>query len=461
MVFTEFSPFFLMMAIISFRGVRYWVVIIGIAAFFQSASPILIQGGGRMTGIPPVYALLPIGFWYFIKICLEKFSPGKQRRAAIVVNGRLFTLIVFTIIGVAGSIFLPQLFEGQAHVLPPRLGLDRGRTMLLEPSGTNFNQAFYLVCNLLLSFLIYAFLQWRLIDLATILRGVTIGVTLSLCIGFYQLLSFYTGAPWPSDFINSNKGIGQQYTQTFRGINRMSATFQEPSIMSMHFLSAFGVVGLGLQNWRLALPILLALIVSTSSLAYFGLAALFTIWLLLELPTRGARLLGPVTVLLLLILLSWAADNSFFDGQIIKTMVINKFEGGSGTARLNADMYALDAFFDTYGLGVGVGGTRASSFFFTLLATMGAFGAISFLVLMISCMIYVWRESTKNARALLFGLLSLLISWFMAIPDMSLPLVWLLVGAAMSNDLRVINQSSKTESTPSSPIQAKETYERY
>lgn len=447
MVFTEFSPFFLMLAIVSLCSVRSWVIMTGIAAFFQAASPILIQGGGRITGISPGYVLLTVGLWHFGKICLEDLSPSKQRRAAIVINGRLFTLILFTIIGVAGSLFLPRLFEGQAHIMPPRLGLDTGITERLVPSSTNFNQAFYLVCNLLLSFLIYAFLQWRLIDLVTILRGVMIGVTLSLCFGFYQLLSFYTGILWPADFINSNKGLGQAYEQSFAGLNRMSATFQEPSIMSLHFLTAFGVVGLGLQNWRLALPILLALIVSTSSLAYFGLAALFTLWLLLEFPTRGVRMLWPVSLLSVLILLSWAVDNFFFDGQIIETMVVKKFEGESGTSRLNADLFALDAFLDTYGFGVGIGSTRASSFAFTLLATMGVFGVISFLVLMMSCILYVWREPTKNARGLLFGLLGLLISWFIAIPDISLPLVWLLVGAAMSNDLIVRNRPSGAEGT--------------
>ncbi|MDD5462565.1 MAG: O-antigen ligase family protein [Methylococcales bacterium] len=434
----------------------------GIASFFQAASPILIQGGGRMIGIPPGYVLLAVGFWHFGKICLEDLTPGKQRRAAIVINGRLFTLILYTVIGVAGSLFLPRLFEGQAQIMPPGLGLDSGITERLEPSGTNFNQAFYLVCNFFLSFFIYAFLQWRLIDLATILKGVTIGVTLSLCFGFYQILSFHVGVPWPSDFINSNEGIGQQYEQTFAGLNRMSATFQEPSIMSMHFLSAFGVAALGLQNWRLALPILVALIVSTSSLAYFGLVVLLTLWILLEFPSHGIRILWPVALLSLIILLSWAVDNFFLDGQIIEFMVVKKFEGESGMSRLNADMSALDAFLDTYGFGVGIGSTRASSFAFTLLATMGVFGAISFLVLMMSCIVYVWREPTKNARGLLFGLLGLLISWFMAIPDIFLPLVWLLVGAAMSNDLIIRNRPSRADGTCSSINQnVKETNEMY
>jgi hypothetical protein len=444
MVFTEFSPFFLIMAIVSFSSVRSWVIMTGIASFFQAASPILIQGGGRMTGVSPGYILLAVGLWHFGKICFESLSL-KQRRPAIVINGRLFTFILFTAIGVAGCLFLPSLFEGQAHIMPPRLGLDTANTERLEPSGTNFNQAFYLVCNFLLSFLIYAFLQWRLIDLATILRGITIGVSLSLCFGFYQMLTFYMNVPWPDDFINSNKGIGQAYEQSFAGLNRMSATFQEPSIMSMHFLSVFGVLGLGLQNWRLALPILLALIISTSSLAYFGLAVLLTLWILLEFPSHGARMLWPISLVMLLILLGWAVDNFFLDGQIIEFMVVKKFEGESGMSRLNADLLALDAFLDTYGFGVGIGSTRASSFAFTLLATTGVFGVISFLVLMMSCIVYIWREPTKNARGLLYGLLGLLISWFIAIPDISLSLVWLLVGAAMSNDLS--NLPSETEST--------------
>src|ERR1700759_808910 len=63
---TLFTPFFLLFVLYACLGERQWVVATLVAAFFQAASPLLLAGGGRITGIQTAYALLPLGVMHLV-----------------------------------------------------------------------------------------------------------------------------------------------------------------------------------------------------------------------------------------------------------------------------------------------------------------------------------------------------------------------------------------------------------
>ena len=99
MLFTDFLPAFLVMALFAFKGPRAWLAVTAIAAFFQAATPIVLGVGGRAAGLAPAYALLPIGVWHGLGLL---FRMGRAPRGArpFAMTGRFGLLALFTAIGV-------------------------------------------------------------------------------------------------------------------------------------------------------------------------------------------------------------------------------------------------------------------------------------------------------------------------------------------------------------------------
>jgi hypothetical protein len=75
---TWFLPIFAVLFAYACRGQRQWVAATVVASFFQAASPILVSGGGRLSGLQTAYALLPIGAVQFV---LRSFQLNRERKS--------------------------------------------------------------------------------------------------------------------------------------------------------------------------------------------------------------------------------------------------------------------------------------------------------------------------------------------------------------------------------------------
>lgn len=427
MYLTAFLPFFLLLVLYAFRGPAQWAIATGIAAFFQAATPILVFAGGRASGLAPAYCLLFVGLWHVYG--MARARSGRYARQ-FDFPAATWWLLGFTVIGVVGAIVWPRFFEGWVRALPSREGLGSGFVEPVRPVGTNYIQAFYLLCNFLL-FAVSAYLvQIGAVTRETMIKGVVSGAVISVTIGVYQLVAYHFGLPWPSGVINSNIGVAQLLDQTALGFKRMSSTFLEPSQMALHLLGVFGIVGLGLRRKWLGGMVLAALMISTSSTAYFGLAILLIIWTALDLPARGLKVLPIALAILVVVPGTLVVDHLLTGGRLAEGLIFRKFEGGSGESRLYADWLAMRTFFDSYGLGVGVGSARASSIFATLAATTGIPGLLAFGAFVVAVLRGVGRSPDDRERALLFGLIGLLVGWAISTPDLVFPLFWVLAGVA-------------------------------
>ena len=203
MYFTAFFPFFLLLVIYALRGPSQWAIATGIACFFQSATPILVLAGGRVAGLAPAYSLLFVGLWHVYWLMRARTRLNARRFEFPQATWWLFS---FTVIGIAGAVLWPRFFEGWVRALPSREGLGSGFVEPVRPSGTNYIQAFYLLCNFLL-FAISAYaLQIRVVSREVFLKGIALGAVTSVLIGIYQLVAYHFGLPWPSGIINSNVG---------------------------------------------------------------------------------------------------------------------------------------------------------------------------------------------------------------------------------------------------------------
>jgi len=92
----------------------------------------------------------------------------------------------------------------------------------------------------------------------------------------------------------------------------------------------------------------------------------------------------------------------------------------SWAVRLVADMYALQVTYNTFGIGVGLGSTRASSLVSTMLSTIGVAGFASFIIM-------IWRffqNELGDYFWLKWAALGMILNMAFGVPDLSFPLLW-------------------------------------
>jgi hypothetical protein len=203
---------------------------------------------------------------------------------------------------------------------------------------------------------------------------------------FADLATFYTGTSSVLDFIrNGNYAILDKVTAG--GLRRISGTYTEASFYASNALAMlafmFSFYQTGIRK-RLAglysLVLFGLLMLSTSTTAYVGLA-LYGAWVgfsyLLDLSKKG-RIKRSILALSgagVLAVFAFGLFCAFADGaHLIQQMVFEKLDSSSGIERASWNRTAWNAFLESYGLGVGIGSTLASSFVLVLLSNAGAIG---------------------------------------------------------------------------------------
>lgn len=429
MEITAFLPFFIVLMIWAMRSQNAWLTATGFACYLQGASPILLTAGGRLSGMAPAYMLLSVGVFHYLRES-SRFTSREQRFAVSRLSTPHLWLWAFTLIGVVGAVLLPRVFNGIAHAMPTRGSLDFNSMVPVRPSGTNYIQAFYLILNLMIFSMAARVAVGSKDGMNSALRGIALGLAFACIMGIYQLIAYYGGLPWPSGIINSNRGVGQFPGQMAGTIKRISSTFWEPSLLGYNFVGSIGVFLLGARNLRLGVAALCVLLLSTSSLGYFGLIALLGVWLLMDRRTAPRIKYRAVAAIVLVCAAFLIVDQLVLDGQVLTKMVLDKADSSSGVGRSRANQLALFTFFESAGLGVGVGSARASSFLATLLATTGLPGVLTFAGFAVSLILACLRKADRLSMELGYGLIGFLIVWSIAIPDTIQPLFWFIAGIA-------------------------------
>jgi hypothetical protein len=421
---TAFFPIFLGLMVYACRGRHQWMMATIVGSFLQGATPILITAGGRLSGLQTAYGLIPIGIFYFI---VDAYAAKGKPPRRLGISAPLAFAAALALISICGAILLPRLFKGEVHVLPPNVGY---RETLLRPSGGNLIQAFYAACNFVLFYLLFDYLVRVPLSAASCLRAFTTGAWMAVIIGVYQVAASVVHLPWPDLIINSNLGVGQHYSQGAYGFVRMSSTFLEPSFLALHFLALFALFSIQPGKRLLPALLLMCLVISTSATAAAGLILFGAIWTLIELPRLNIRTISLLMIVGGLLLGSLLAVY-MASGKLLGIDAITaKLASHSGSYRTLADRVTIKTFLDSWGLGVGVGSTRSSSFLVTFAASDGVPGLIclgSFLYIVISRSL---RSVSAESRSWGFALIAFLLAWIIGVPDMAIPMVWLLSALA-------------------------------
>jgi hypothetical protein len=409
---------------------------------FQAAS-VLNLGGGFAFGLSP----------YFFTASLVAFRIGlKWHRGRIrfergeFAQNHLQIAAVFIGWCVISAFILPVLFAG-IPVDSPRAGAESVfyLALPLRWSFSNAGQAGYMLLNF---FTLLALVN-SCVDgsVRPLTEAFSYSGLIVLVVGFYQLLSFHSGVPFPTSFFNSNVAWAQNYNQMIgSGWHRVSATFVEPSAAG-GFLSGWLLFEFIMANWsstERARHWVFALLGCVMSLATTSSAAYLTIGLMLvfmvarltfEVVARNRILIRMGKTVLAMVLASAVFLFLGHDPHLLDAVLWHKSTSSSAVVRFATVWRALGVVQDTYGLGAGLGSNRAFGTVAYVGSNLGLFGLFMFFYLMVHLFLGVVRglritSTSPDDRVVLIAcavaLVAHLLGSAVAGAEISDPVLWVL-----------------------------------
>lgn len=250
---------------------------------------------------------------------------------------------------------------------------------------------------------------------------------------------FLSDQPWYDAELRNFAGAGYNpFEQRHYGV------FPEPSYLASFCVSAlvyFVVVAILKTGRRRVGSLLWAALAAVNLLAAASGTAIAALVVL----AAGAGLIGvyrlvsgraPLPVWLPpavgMALVALAVPNRF--SSAIWDLVAEKSVSESALSRFSADLFTLDLVWQTWGLGVGLGSHRPSSFGAAVLGASGVVGA----VLLAWALVLAFRSVAPDVGlAVGASLAALVASKLVAEPDLSTPLLWVLLGVAANLASRV------------------------
>jgi hypothetical protein len=314
-----------------------------------------------------------------------------------------FWLMCLVLYGIITGIVMPRLLAGSTQIIP--LGVseyaDTGSTVPLGPVSSNFTQAVYLVADLVCFTMIVA-IGSTYAGFAAIAGALVAYAAGNVLFALLDLGTYSTGTQWILEFMR-NARYTLHIEEEVSGLKRIVGSFPEASTFAHSTLGALGFTGtLWLCGRRPALTGTLAflslalVILSTSSSGLAGTPPVLVILYVTALtrcgvdlskPFRSAAVLCAPLLVIAAILATQLDDET---GKPIRNyldeVIFNKSTSASGIERASWNTFALQNFFDSYGIGVGLGTVRTSSFPVALLSNVGVPGTIFYLFFITSAL---------------------------------------------------------------------------
>jgi hypothetical protein len=361
-----------------------------IATLLGSAAAIQIGG----ANIPPAHILL--GFLAAGTFTRRVETAQAIRAMSFPEPG--FWLMSLVIYGVITGFLMPRLLAGSMPIVPLGISLEyatTGSTVPLGPVSSNLTQAIYLVGDVTCFVMIVAIASTEA-GFAVITGAVLAYVAGNVLFALLDIFTYSTGTQWLMEPIR-NATYTLHIDEEVSGMKRIVGSFTEASAFAGQTLVALGFVGTlwvcgrrSVLTGTLALASLVLVVLSTSSIGLAGTPPLLVILYVTALTRRGidfrrpfasaAVLCAPLLVVAVIVALqlddeAWKPIRDYVD-----VLIFNKVGSASAVERGSWNTFALQNFFDSYGLGVGLGTVRASSFPIALLSNVGLPGTIFYVL---------------------------------------------------------------------------------
>lgn len=394
--------------------------------------------------LPSIEAVLLLA----IRCVMPSHRPPGSVRTAF---GENLPLVFFTLYGMVGAIILPFIFSGTIDVAPlrPVPTPDPFATVPLTFTSQNLTSAGYLLTTMLGA--VCAFLAVQTTGAAQkVARIVAIIGLVHATLGFLSILAAGTSFAAFFDFFRN--ALYNQVKQDLGGFARMNGIMAEPSSFAGYGVIYFAFnMELWLRNidrrltGAAALVLLAALIVSTSTTAYVGIAGYGFLLALRQLCFPSTIAVSKLIVILggvfagigALLLLALTQPQVFrFIESVYQSMIVNKSESESALVRIMWARQGIEAFWVSGGLGVGVGSFRSSSLGTAILGSMGIFGIATYALHVLRVLKPLRRSTfvtTGDARADVgaaagWAVIAMSIPAFVAAPSPDPGLNWGLLG---------------------------------
>jgi hypothetical protein len=305
-----------------------------------------------------------------------------------------FWLLCNCLWAVGGAIVLPRLLGGSTLVFPIDRADADGPLLLkpLAPVSGNFSQSIYCVSDVAVYCCMYSLLKYRG-AYRTLANALFLLTFLDVLAGVIDIATHAVGV----DVLGVIKTA--QYAmltgEEMNGMVRISGTFPETSAFAGFTLPLFVFcLNLWVLGYRprlsgvLTLAAATMLLLSTSGTAYAGLGG-YALVLLFSRPGLISRAAiarkhrmwlmavcaGVLGTLYIILFLPGVADAIT---QLFRSSVLEKADSDSGIERMSWNTQGMTNFIDTYGIGVGLGSIRASSFVVATVASLGVVGTVCY-----------------------------------------------------------------------------------
>jgi hypothetical protein len=437
----------------------------GLAGAFESLQ--MVPADINLLPQYPVSALVAL------KIFMRPGNLTRAGCAALDMN-QLATATAYYVYALMMTILLPRMFAGMVHLVP--LNGELNGTTILHPMGGNITQAGYALESY---FLILAFYvvgnngafqrQYRncalVFGAALVITGAADLFTYKA--GLSSLLEPFRTANYA--LLADNEVLGAKRVV---GVMPEASVFGSSCLTDLTFL--FFVRQLFEPRLRiyfvypLIAALLLFVLLSTSTGAYVGLAFVATLaaisaainvgpssiykssallWLFLT-------MLGAALAIVFILLAFPSVGRAAY--EYVQRIVFDKGATQSYYERSRWTFVAMRAFFDTGGLGVGLGSVRASNWFVSILASTGVVGFGLFVLLVYKLLLSrthsADRAHTTSVTALRFTLMQFMFVAFFSgtIPDVG-PWLASIIGmlAAASSPFSISRAKGAKVETPS------------
>lgn len=394
-------------------------------------------------------------FLAFFVLRLVSMHNGFSALAAELSPRRvLFLYLVLLIWVVCSAVLLPRLFEEMTQVFSlARSDIDIG-AIPLHPSSGNITQAVYAIGSFVIA-LGVCVLARKQGACATILTGFLVITGLDIFLALADLATSATHTEFLMDAIHTGAYTFLTSDES-GGLKRISGSFSEASAFATFSLELLAInFSLFLSRVRprltagYSLVLAVLLFLSTSSTAYVGLAvlgaafAVSAVWALLAHGSaRPLKILAASAAVGLFVgCLAFLVVPSLTMAvwNLLDVSLFQKGQTESALERGELNTQAAQIFFDTYGLGAGVGSTRASNFILVLASNLGVIGVVLFAALMLALAFLRPRadlgaDDRSIIRAARVGMLASLVPATLigTIFDLG-PLFYILVGIVASS----------------------------
>jgi len=347
-------------------------------------------------------------------------APAVPRRLPDLLGVAL--LVWATIITLAG----PRIFAGM-RVFAPELGVDAQVVNMatLHPSLGNLAQLGYVAMAV-----IFLLLAGRLFPVDARLVGSTMWIAVVLA-----AVRIVAEPIWPHELLQNMPGFNYATPE------RLSGTFYEPSVLGLYLTAAAGYFGARLiwsgRGGRIAALVALVLVGidflrNGSGTALLGLGIVIALGAVVALvrQLRSGRFgVRPFAVVGAVVIVGVGLTQIPFILELTVGTASTKADSDSFVARTASNVRSLQVFFESVGLGVGLGGNRPSSLIALIASCLGIIG-----LALVGSLVFLALRRALLHRAIEpagWALGGVLVAAIVAVPDLSTPAIWIGLAACL------------------------------